>query len=52
MKKIFKYVILLIVVYLIVELYVFLLTKTNNRKSNNYEYENGTAINTSLINNV
>lgn len=52
MKKIFRYVLLLIAIYLVVELYVFLLTKTYNRESDNYEYENGTEVNVSLINNV
>ena len=37
MKKIFKYVILLIVVYVLVELCVYFLTKTYYKDMNNYE---------------
>jgi len=37
MKKIWRYVILLIVVYLVVEIYVYFLTKTYYKDMNNYE---------------
>lgn len=37
MKKIFKYIILLIVVYIVVETFVYFLTKTYYRDMNNYE---------------
>lgn len=37
MKKIFRYVVLLIVVYLVVEIFVYFLTKTYYKDMNNYE---------------
>lgn len=37
MKKIFRYVVLLIVVYLVVEIFVYFLTKTYYRDMNNYQ---------------
>lgn len=37
MKKIFRYLILFLVVYLVVELYVFLLTRTSYKDMNNYD---------------
>lgn len=37
MKKIFRYIILLIVVYIVVETFVYFLTKTNYKDMNNYE---------------
>jgi len=37
MKKIFRYIVLLIVVYLVVEIFVYFLTKTNYTDMNNYQ---------------
>lgn len=37
MKKIFGYIILLIIIYLVVQMYVYFLTKTNYKDMNNYE---------------
>ena len=37
MKKIFRYIVLLIVVYLVVEIFVYFLTKTYYKDMNNYE---------------
>lgn len=37
MKKIFRYIVLLIVVYLVVELFVYFMTKTYYKDMNNYE---------------
>ena len=36
MKKIFRYIVLLIVVYLVVEIFVYFLTKTYYKDMNNY----------------
>ena len=37
MKKIFRYIVLLIVVYLVVEIFVYFLTKTYYKDMNNYD---------------
>ncbi len=37
MKKIFRYIVLLIVIYLVVEIFVYFLTKTYYRDMNNYQ---------------